>query len=533
MEKKLPEMIKEEWDVKEKAVSVTLLVALVVLLLTSCGSGVVEQVESDASPELEYASFEELAGLSIGVLTGSAQPQLVSAVIPTAELVYLNGSSDLYQALKTHKVDAYAEDEVIIQLMSADDDSVSWIPAYLDTSKFAFAFTKDKQGEALCSEMNEFVQSMYEDGTIDELKEIWTGSDEERKQPSGYESLPAVNGTIHAAVDSESMPMVYVKDNAIVGFEIDLLARFCAARGYALEIEDMTFSAVLASVQSGKCDIAAASLAVSEERSKVMLFSKPHFETGVVLVVRTSADGEHIGFLQRIGNSFEKTFLDENRYQLFLAGIGNTILISILSVLFGTALGFLVYLLCRRGGRFTNGVTAAAIWIVQAMPVLVLLMVLYYLIFDSVSISGVVVAVIGFTISFGASVYGMLCSGVNAVDKGQTEGAYALGVSSRQTFFDIVLPQAIPHILPSYKGEVGALIKGTSIVGYIAVQDLTKMGDIVRGRTYEAFFPLVAVAVIYIILAVLLNLVVGKVIDRIDPRKRSREAILKGVDTHD
>ena len=173
------------------------------------------------------------------------------------------------------------------------------------------------------------------------------------------------------------------------------------------------------------------------------------------------------------------------------------------------------------------------IWVVQATPILVLLMILYYLIFGSVSISGIVVAVIGFSISFGASVFGMISSGVSAIDKGQTEGAYALGVGSRRTFLDIILPQAIPRILPSYKGEVGGLIKSTSIVGYIAVQDLTKMGDIVRARTYEAFFPLVAVAVIYMLLAVLLNFVVGKVIDRIDPRKRSREAILKGVDTHD
>ena len=127
----------------------------------------------------------------------------------------------------------------------------------------------------------------------------------------------------------------------------------------------------------------------------------------------------------------------------------------------------------------------------------------------------------------------MFCSGVNTVEKGQTEAAYALGVGNWRTFFDIVLPQAIPHILPSYKGEIGSLIRGTSIVGYIAVQDLTKMGDIVRSRTYEAFFPLVVVAIIYILLAVLVNLLIGRAIDWIDPRKRDREAILKGVKTHD
>ena len=517
---------------RKTVLSVTALTILAVILLTSWGSGAAPQDNGAGSPSLEYTGFAELEGCPVGVLTGSNQPKAVSAAIPTAEFVYLNSSLDLYQALKTHKVEAYAEDEVIISLMSADDPEVSWIPEYLDTSQFAFVFPMGKAGEELREEMNGFLRSMVEEGTLDELKEIWTGSDEARKQPPDYESLPDVNGTLRIAVDSERMPMVYIKDNAIVGYEIDLLTRFCKAGGYALELEDMSFSAVLSSVQSGRCDIAAASMSVTEDRARDMLFSEPHFETGVVMAVRTTADGESVGILQRIGNSFQKTFLDEGRYRLFLTGIGNTLLISVLSVLFGTALGFLLYLLCRNGGRVANGVTEAAVWIVQATPVLVLLMVLYYVIFGSVSVSGIVISVFGFTISFGASVYGMLCNGVNAVDRGQTEGACALGISSRQTFFGIVLPQAIPHILPSYKGEVGGLIKGTSIVGYIAVQDLTKMGDTVRGRTYEAFFPLVAVAVIYIVLAVLLNCAVGRVIDRIDPRKRSREAILKGVDTH-
>ena len=102
--------------------------------------------------------------------------------------------------------------------------------------------------------------------------------------------------------------------------------------------------------------------------------------------------------------------------------------------------------------------------------------------------------------------FAMLKSGVGAVDKGQTEAAWALGYSDRRAFFRVVLPQALPHFFPAYKGEITATIKATAIVGYVAVQDLTKMGDIVRSRTYDAFFPLIAVAVIYFILAWLIGL---------------------------
>ena len=147
------------------------------------------------------------------------------------------------------------------------------------------------------------------------------------------------------------------------------------------------------------------------------------------------------------------------------------------------------------------------------------------------AISGTVVSVIGFTLVFGSAVYAMVKGGVATVDKGQTEAAYSLGYTDRRAFFRVVLPQALPHIMPSYKGQITALIKATAIVGYVAVQDLTKMGDIVRSRTYEAFFPLIAVAVIYFVLAAILTWIVNALEVRIDPRKRN--SLLKGVKTGD
>ena len=120
-----------------------------------------------------------------------------------------------------------------------------------------------------------------------------------------------------------------------------------------------------------------------------------------------------------------------------------------------------------------------------------------------------------------------------AVDPGQLEAAYSLGYTNRKTFYRIILPQAMPHFMPAYKGEITALIKATAIVGYVMVQDLTKIGDIVRSRTYEAFFPLIAVAVIYFILAAILAFLVNRVELQMDPRRRPRKKILKGVQTDD
>ena len=196
-------------------------------------------------------------------------------------------------------------------------------------------------------------------------------------------------------------------------------------------------------------------------------------------------------------------------------------------------LGFIIYLPCRKANPIANTITRIAVWLVEGLPMVVLLMVLYYLVFASVAISGIAVAVIGFTLTFGSAVFGMLKMGVGAVDRGQMEAASALGFGDWHAFFGLILPQAMPHMLPSYKGAIAALIKETSIVGYIAVQDLTKMGDIVRSRTYDAFFPLIAVSLIYFILAAVINWLIGRLLNRTNPKRKNRAGLLKGVNVHD
>ena len=295
----------------------------------------------------------------------------------------------------------------------------------------------------------------------------------------------------------------------------------------------MDFAGILPAVVSGKCDFASGGIAYTDERAESVYYGDFTYEGGSVIVVLKASDTAGAGFWSSLKENFEKTFLREDRWKLFLTGALNTVLITLLSMIFGTLLGFLVYLLCRNGNRAANMITGISIWLVQGMPMVVLLMILYYIIFGKISINGLWVSVIGFTLVFGASMYGMLRSGVRAVDKGQTEAAYALGYPDRKTFFRIILPQAACHFMPTYKAEAVSLIKGTAVVGYIAVRDLTKMADIVRSRTYEAFFPLIAVTVIYFLIAAVFKRIIGLFTRHVDPKNRTPEQILKGVKTND
>ena len=479
----------------------------------------------------EGSLISDYNGKRIGVLVGPLMEDAAARFFPDSEYFYYNGYPDCVAALLANKIDGFLGDEPGIISIHAESPEIDYIHESLTENNYSFAFRKDDEKSAtLCSELNEFLEQSWADGTMDEIADIWLGTDEEKKVVD-MSDLTGENGTIRVVTTSTDMPWSYIKDGMNVGYDIDLVVRFCRERGYALELGDVDFAGRIPAVQSGKYDFST-DMNVTPEREEQVLFSEPTAHGGIVLAVHakdlTAKDG---GFFASIAESFEKTFIREGRWKLFLSGIGTTLIITVSSVIFGTLLGFFVFMLCRGGNRAANTIARFCVWLVQGMPVVVLLMILCYVIFGKVALSGTIISSLGFTLIFGSAVFSMLKSGVGAVDGGQAEAAYALGYTDRSAFYRVVLPQALPHFLPAYRGEIVSLIKATAIVGYVAVQDLTRMGDIVRSRTYEAFFPLIAVAVIYFILAAILNFIVNRIVVRIDPRRRSKNDILKGVKT--
>lgn len=490
---------------------------------------------SDDSTGGNIATVQDLNGRHVGVQTGTTFDEIVRGALPEVQIDYYNSYSDMVAALESNKIDAFPADEPVLRLMAAENDKLAILDDRLDSFEFGFAMAKTAEGAKLRDEMNAWLASMKTSGELERTTRKWTEGTEEEKTVPDYASLPAPNGTLRMVTEGAYAPMNYYRGKELVGLEIDLAAQFCEANGYGLAVEVITFDGILPAIQAGKADFAAAGITITEERRESIYFSDPYYEGGTMLAVLKTdrAAEEKTGFWSGLAESFEKTFLRESRWKLFVKGVLNTLLITALTILFGTVLGFLVFLLIRKGGRISNGITGVVTWLVQGMPVVVLLMILFYIIFGRLSISGLVVSVIAFTLTFGSTVISLLKMGVGAVSPGQSEAAYALGHTERRTFFLIVLPQALPHILPAYKGEIVSLIKATSIVGYIAVQDLTKMGDIVRSRTYEAFFPLITVTVIYFLLEGLLGWLVGKIEIKFEPKKRKTIKILKGVKTDD
>lgn len=214
------------------------------------------------------------------------------------------------------------------------------------------------------------------------------------------------------------------------------------------------------------------------------------------------------GFFHKIYTKLAKgikdTFIEENRWKLFVSGLGVTLGITAGALVMGIFLGFIVAVIRStydKTGKFKflNGICKIYLTVIRGTPVVVQLMIMYFIILASVR-NGIISAILAFGINSGAYVAEIVRSGIMSIDKGQFEAGRSLGFSYAQTMIHIICPQAFKNILPALGNEFIALVKETSISGYVAVIDITKAGDTVRSVTYAPFFPLIVVAVIYLVI---------------------------------
>ena len=212
-----------------------------------------------------------------------------------------------------------------------------------------------------------------------------------------------------------------------------------------------------------------------------------------------------IMWLQNFRDAFVLNFIKDDRWKYLTEGLKVTLLITAFAVLMGLFLGFIVAMIrstYQNTGKlkFLNALSVVYLTVIRGTPVLVQLMIIYYVIFSSGNVNKIIVAILAFGINSGAYQAEIFRAGINAVPKGQFEAGRSLGFNYYQTMGNIIMPQAFKNILPALGNEFIVLVKETSIAGYIALVDITKAGDIIRSRTYSAFMPLLAVALIYLVI---------------------------------
>lgn len=483
--------------------------------LMGCG-GTKEEAE-----QKEIAGAADLEGARIGVQLGTTGDIYVSdyegdEAGTTVERY--NKGADAIQALKLGKIDCVVIDEQPGIEFVKQNSNIRIIDEEFSLEDYAFCVSKENT--ELLAQINTAIEKLQADGTIDNIIKNYIGTEDEiGAYPYVSKDVARTNGTLIIGTNAEFPPYEYYENNQITGIDMDIMRAVSDELGMDMQIEDMAFDSIIAAITSGKVNVGASGFTVTEDRKKNINFTDTYITTKQVIIVRDGGNTGGYSLKEKLYDNFVK----DNRYLYIVKGFGNTLIITLFAVMLGIVLGFLIAIVRTNHDRngelpILNAVCKVYLTVIRGTPVMIQLLIIYYVILASVT-NKIVVAAIAFGLNSAAYVAEIVRSGIMSVDVGQFEAGRSLGLNYSQTMQLIILPQAIKNILPALLNEVISLLKETSISGYIGLMDLTKGGDIIRSNTYEAFLPLIAVAIIYLAFVMLLSTFVSK----LERRLRSSE----------
>jgi len=477
--------------------------------------------------------LDDISDKRIGIFTGTVHDAFISKKYPKAQIFRFESTADMMMSVKSGKVDAAMFDLITATLILKHNPELGLLSDDVLNMPLGIGFSKNNP--RLREDFNTFLREIRGNGIYDTIYKRWFVEDaEEAVMPAFKEPVDGKKLVVGVSVDD--LPYVAIMNGEYVGFDIELIRKFAETRNYQLEIVMMEFPSLVAALAAGKVEMITDGIAISEERAKQIDFSDSYatFRTAVIAPRKMLANYtpntpeiKQKSFIEKVSESFYNNIILEKRYLLIIDGLEITLLISVFAALFGSVIGGLICFMRMSKRKFLSTTASIYISLLRGTPVLVLLMIIYYVVFASVNINPVIVAVFAFGLNFGAYVSEMFRTSIESVDKGQKEAGIAGGFSKIQTFIYIIMPQALRQVLPVYKGEFISLVKMTSIVGYIAVQDLTKASDIIRSRTFDAFFPLIMVAVIYLVIAWLFTWALSYVEVSVDPKRKRTKRVLE------
>ncbi|MGN0318201.1 MAG: ABC transporter substrate-binding protein/permease [Lachnospira sp.] len=488
-------------------------VCFMIFPLVSCGNKI---------PDNTVFSADDLEGKSIGVQLGTTGDIYVSDYEGDdagTTVERYNKGNDAIQALKQGKIDAVVIDiQPAKAFVSANSDLMILEEDFV-TEDYAICVAKGNS--ELKTKIDDAINKLLSDGTIDNIINNYIGENATNEPYVPDSSLDRKNGRLTMATNAYFPPYEYYDHGDIIGIDADIANAIADILNMELVIEDMEFDSIITAVASGKADMGLSGITVTEDRKKNIDFSVSYTTSSQVIVVR---DNDAVRESTSLKAKFKNDFLTDDRYEYLLTGLKNTLIIALCAAIMGVIIGFLVAVVRSsydKTGSFKilNFLCNIYLTVIRGTPTMVQLLIIYYVIFSSVSINKVFVAILAFGINSGAYVAEIFRSGIMSIDNGQFEAARSLGLPYHKTMIHVILPQAFKNVLPALANEFIVLLKETSISGYIGLNDLTRGGDIIRSITYDPMLPLFLVALIYLALVVILSYLVKK----LERRLRSNE----------
>lgn len=456
----------------------------------------------------DIRSLDDLRDARIGTLTSLAHRPNLLRSFPEATLRQFEDLPLMCMALQGRKIDA------LVCLEAGRDELLRGNPAFvalpalpiLDSVCVAFRL----EDGALADEFNAFLKLMCSDGRMAQLEANWFAPDAAR---SFYHAHTTSGTPLRVGIEVGQSGLTVMEDGEETGFEPELMRRFADHLERPVQFVEMTGAGMVPALLSGRVDALVDAITPTQTRSSNVRFSDPYYSCYLQVVAMNPDYQAQHAQRRSLWDDIRQNLVEDGRYLLILKGLWITLLILFCSLLLGSILGALLCWMMLCGSpvlkRFAHGYCE----FIEGIPIVVLLLFMFYVVFASSPVAAVVVAVITYSLHFAAGACECFHNGLHGVPKGQYEAGQALGFTYYGTIRWVVLPQATRQILTLFKGKAVALIENTAIVGFIAIQDLTKVTDIIRTQTYNSLIPLVVVGLLYFLLARLIARGVDKLGD--------------------
>ena len=459
----------------------------------------------------EINSVSDISGHRVAVVTGTCY-ELQMSKRDDIKLTRFNSESDQAQALVLGQADVAVNDEVTFNAKMMKD--LGFKMAFKGDESYPAAFGFRKSETELLGSFNQFLAEVKANGTLDSLEGVWLKGDGKYPDPLRIYPNKGTGEPIRIGTAGATAPISFRIQEDWFGIESELMYLFGEWLGRPVKLMSYAPTSVMMSLQTGDIDIMMGCVFVTEERKEVFNFSDVYHYYHPAYFVKDMDANAGGGLWESIKRGVRRNLIEEGRWRFITDGLWETVKITLLSILFGSLLGMGLCAMARSRRRALRKTASLYNDFMQGIPMLVLLLIMFYVVFAGTSLSSSFVAIVAFALNFAAGAGGVFRNALDSVPRGQTEAGLALGFTRLQTFFGIVLPQAVKLGLPMYKGQCVSLLKGTSIVGYIAVHDLTRASDLIRSRTFDAFLPLLVVTVIYFLLAALIGLILNLIFNK-------------------
>lgn len=474
---------------------------------------------------MNLSTRKDLKGKCLGVVTGSCDELYAEEHCGDMTLLRVNNISGMLHALEAGQCDAAMIDDISMRLLKKELGKFDVLVDSVYSAATAMAFPADSK---LRASFNRFLAQLKANGTYAQITGRWL--DEEEAGQS--EQLPAIKGkgdTLRVGVPSNMPGWNMIANGVINAMDIEILERFAASRGMSIQVSMMSVAELESAMQNHQLDVAAGGIITDDECQPGIMLSDAIYHNHGHMLTRKSDMAAYDGTqMQYSGKNWwhsperiiYNNLIEEKRYMLIAEGLGTTVRISLLAAILGTLLGFVVCFVRLTDNSLIHKIADVYVVVLQGIPDVVWLMLCFYVIFVPMNLSAITVSIISFGLKFSVVVAEMLGTAITNIGNGQIEAGLSLGFSRADVFRYIIMPQAVRRALPSYLASFSELFKMTAIVGIIAITDLAAAGDIIRSNTFDAFFPLIVVSVIYFMLGWLITLVFNQIITRIDNRRR-------------